>query len=374
VKIDQAALNDAIKNLYEAALEAELWQPAMLAVTDALNAKSCHFFSNDLEGEGGDLFVTVRMDPDFHKDYLGIYAELDVRFPRILSAPVGKVLHGDLLWSEEERLASPVYHDNLLPFELYEVTGAQLAMPDRLSWLGFSLYEEEPWSKDQLAAQQLVLAHTRQALRIHLTLAEAQANADTLGSILTVRGQGVILLKANGKVVFANKEAETLQREKLLRITDRGLLFRDGNLNKRLAAALAGLDFSSGAPTGRVNEAVSMVEGREGQIGIRFLPVPGGIDGHGTSLAVLCVPLNTQLGPGPGEINQFAALFRLTPAEEMVVAAITSGQDLALHCSQRGISLDTGRKHLKSAMAKANCRSQKDLLRLVERFCFFRLR
>jgi DNA-binding CsgD family transcriptional regulator len=314
------------------------------------------------------------MDPDFHKDYMGIYAELDVRFPRILSAPVGKVLHGDLLWSEEERLASPVYHDNLLPFELYEVTGAQLAMPDRLSWLGFSLYEEEPWSKDQLAAQQLVLAHTRQALRIHLTLAEAQANADTLGSILTVRGQGVILLKANGKVVFANKEAETLQRENLFRITDRGLLFRDGNLNKRLAAALAALDFSSQAPTGRVNEAVSMVEGREGQIGIRFLPVPGGIDGQGTSLVVLCVPLHTQLGPGPGEINQFAALFRLTPAEEMVVAAITSGQDLALHCSKRGISLDTGRKHLKNAMAKANCRSQKDLLRLVERFCFFRLR
>jgi len=374
VKIDQAALNVAIKTLYEAALEDELWQPAMVAITDALNAKSCHFFSNDLQTDRDDLFVTVRMDPDFHKDYMNTYAELDIRFPRILDAPVGKVLHGDLLWTDEEKLASPVYHENLLPFELYEVTGAQLAMPERLSWLGFSLYEEEPWSKEQLAAQQLVLAHTRQALRIHLTLAEAKANADMLGSILSVHGQGVILLKANGKVVFANKEAETLQQEKLFRLTDRGLLFREASLNKRLAAALDALDFRSGARMTSVNEAVATVEGRDGQIGIRFLPVPGGLDGNGTMLVVLCVPLHMQLNPGPGEISQFAALFRLTPSEELVVGAITSGHDLARHCSDRGISLDTGRKHLKSAMAKASCRSQKDLLRLVERFCFFRLR
>ena len=91
-------------------------------------------------------------------------------------------------------------------------------------------------------------------------------------------------------------------------------------------------------------------------------------------LAVLCIPLHMQHGPDPSEIRQFAGLFRLTPSEELVVGAIASGQDLSQHCVERGISLDTARKHLKNTMAKANCRSQKDLLRLVERFCFFRLR
>ncbi len=371
MKVDQARLNAAIRGLYEAAVTAELWKPAMEEVTDALQAKSCHFFSNNLTDAGDDLFVTVRMDPDFHKDYMGTYAELDVRYPRILDAPVGRVLHGDLLWTDEERMASPVYHENLLPFELYEVTGAQLAMPDRLSWLGFSLYEEEPWEKDQLEAQQLILGHTRQALRIHLTLAEAKANTETLGNLLTARGQGIILVTAGGRIVFANDQAEALQQEQVLKMSSRGLVFRDRALNRRLALALDALHFRSSVPSG---ETVTLTDTTDHQIGVRFLPVPGGVGGGGSMLAVLCIPLHMQRGPDPSEIRQFAGLFRLTPSEELVVGAIASGQDLSQHCVERGISLDTARKHLKNTMAKANCRSQKDLLRLVERFCFFRLR
>lgn len=371
MNIDQARLNAAIRGLYEAAVSPELWKSAMEEVTDALHAKSCHFFSNNLADARSDLFVTVRMDPDFHEDYMSTYAELDVRFPRILDAPVGKVLHGDLLWSEEERMASPVYHENLLPFELYEVSGAQLAMPGRLSWLGFSLYEEEPWQQEQLAAQQMVLSHTRQALRMHLTLTEAKANTDTLGNLLSARGQGVILIAAGGRIVFANSQAEALQHEKVLTMSSRGLVFRDRALNQRLAHALDALHFRSSVPSG---EAVMLTDTSDDQIGVRLLPVPGGIGGGGSMLAVLCIPLHKQQGPDPSEIRQFAGLFRLTPSEELVVGAIASGKDLSQHCQERGISLDTARKHLKNAMAKANCRSQKDLLRLVERFCFFRLR
>ncbi|MEE4011567.1 hypothetical protein V1T76_05890 [Roseibium sp. FZY0029] len=371
MKLDQVRLNAAIRGLYEAAVTPEFWKPALEEVTDALQAKSCHFFSNNLTEAGDDLFVTVRMDPDFHKDYLNTYAALDVRFPRIMDGPVGKVLHGDLLWTEEERLASPVYHENLLPFELYEVTGAQLAMPGRLSWLGFSLYDEEPWQEDQLAAQQLVLGHTRQALRMHLTLAEAKTNTETLGDLLAARGQGVILIAADGRIIFANSQAEALQQEQLFKMSSRGLVFRDRALNRQFALALEALHFRSSVPSG---ETVTLAETTDHQIGVRFLPVPGGISGSGSLLAVLCIPLHMQHGPDPSEIKQFAGLFRLTPSEERVVGAIAAGQDLAQHCRERNISLDTARKHLKNAMAKANCRSQKDLLRLVERFCFFRLR
>jgi|GEM_PF-1013598 len=372
--IDHGKLNTAIRGLYEAAVAPDFWQQAMEQVTDVLNAKSCHFFSNSDTDARDALFAAVRMDPDFHKEYIGTYAELDIRFPRILSAPVGKVLHGDMLWTEEERLASPVYHENLLPFELYEVTGAQLAMPGRLSWLGFSLFDEEPWTQEQLAAQQHILGHTRQALRINLELTRAQARTGMLGDILSRRGTGILLLSADGKVGFANEEAEALQKQHVFRMSRQGLVFREAALNMRLAAALSAVNSRSDAGPPLLMEAVAMSETTDHQIGIRFLPVPGGLDGGGTALAVMCVPMDSEPGPGASEIRQFAGLFGLTLSEELAVGAISSGQDLADHARDRRVSLDTARKHLKHAMAKANCRSQKDLLRLVERFCFFRLR
>ncbi|MES0882866.1 helix-turn-helix transcriptional regulator [Roseibium sp. SCP14] len=373
--VDHNKLNAAIEQFYEAAVTPELWQGAMQAATDALNAKSCHFFSQSFTDERDDLFVTIRMDPDFHRDYLETYADLDVRFPRILNGPVGKVLHGDLLWTEDERLASPVYHENLLPFGLYEVAGAQLAMPGRLSWLGFSLYEEEPWKPAQLAAQQHLLGHARQALRIHLELSEARSRVDTLGTVLSRKGMGVILLTPRGKVLFANSEAEELQKLGLFTMANRNLIFRDSGLNFRFATAMT----SFGAqPLGHLSmgaqECVALADLTGQQIGVRFLPLLGGIDGSGSVLAVTFVPMDTGPGPDVEEIKKFSGLFGLTVSEEFVLTAVASGQDLSAHSRKRGIAIDTARKHLKNVLAKTNCRSQKDLLRLVERFCFFKMR
>jgi DNA-binding CsgD family transcriptional regulator len=248
-------------------------------------------------------------------------------------------------------------------------------MPDRLSWLGFSLYDEEPWTQEQLSAQQHLLGHARQALRIHLELSEARSRAGSLGTVFSRKGMGVILVTPKGKIVFANSEAERMQKLGLFTMTNQNLIFRDSELNFRFATALSSLGSDAlGHLSMGPQECVALADLTGQQIGVRFLPMLGGVDGHGSALAVTFVEMDTGSAPGAEEIKKFAGLFGLTLSEELVLASLTSGQELSKHSRERGIAVDTTRKHLKSVLAKTNCSSQKDLLRLVERFCFFKMR
>lgn len=112
------------------------------------------------------------------------------------------------------------------------------------------------------------------------------------------------------------------------------------------------------------------------QIGVRFMPLTSGtrISGGSASLFVIFVPMSREHRPTEAEIGQFGGLFGLTPSEQRVVLAVSSGEELSEHARARGVSVDTVRQQMKAVLAKTGRRSQKELLRLVERFCFFQLR
>jgi DNA-binding CsgD family transcriptional regulator len=89
----------------------------------------------------------------------------------------------------------------------------------------------------------------------------------------------------------------------------------------------------------------------------------------GPSLSVAgerCVLLRMQRRDGggtPPDPDRLAAVFRITPAEARVLAALVAGQTAAAHAASVGVSVNTVRKQIAMLMTKMHCNRQSELVR-----------
>lgn len=365
-RIDSEALSKLLLDIHQTALEPERWPTVMNRIADAIEANSSHLMvlkpSNGEEALG----LLEHQDPEAHRIYMRDYFPHDIRVPRMANAAVGTILRDRDVWSEDERLASPLYHDYQRVHRLHEITGANLNAAGHLVWFGLARREERPFEGEDLKLLRLVLPHVRQAVRHYLERTEMKVQRDALWHL---GGKALFLLGPDGRVRFCNAAAEDLAGENLFRLAGGRLVFTDSRVRDLLAHALAAL--RRGRPVPAACHALLAV-GRTsgGQFGLRLMSTG---DGPGLALLAVLSPLDRGAFTEE-EIRRFAALFSLTPAETRVVGALAAGRPLDEFAAGSAIQPDTARKQLKSALAKVGCRSQKDLVRMVERFCFLSLR
>ncbi|MEI2384524.1 hypothetical protein [Breoghania sp. JC706] len=385
--IDGDRLDRAVTGFYEAAIDPSLWRPAVQRFADLVGAQSTHIMAFDTSAGTETIGFLDGVDGSAYQGYLDTYLPHDIRVPRLLAAPVGKVLRNPDIWTREERLSSLIYNEFQKPNRIFEITGAQLGMEGHLSWFGVGRCHEVPFSEEEVAAIRHVVLHVRQALRIALAFHRERTKTGALADLWSRSGRGVLVLSTAGVVLHVNEAAEAMRRAGVFRLASDRLVLPTARLAADLAGALEAVRAASPqaalqSATCAGHEAGLLVGGLAGihaladgeQIGIRFLPVLKGAGADGSALVVVLVPLAREPLPGASEISQFAGLFSLSASEEAVIAAVAQGIELSDHARARGIALDTARKHLKSALSKTGCRSQKMLVRLIERFCFLRLR
>lgn len=373
--MDSDRLLAMVGALYEAALAPELWQDAVNDIADAIGAHTSHVMAIDRRSGVEPVNVLARQDPAAIRAYMDDFFEIDIRVPRMDATPPGVLVRDPDVWSPEEKRASPVYQDFQRPQKMLHITGAQLGIENHMTWYGVSRERNDPFGPAEMDFIARIVPHVRQALRLTCTIAEFRARDRLLGGLWAEVGRGIVVLAPTGEVTFCNAAAEALCREGVIGLRRDRLRFREARLNGLLAANLAAL--GKGRPGPAANVAGLLVTEDGDQIGIRFVTIPApvtpGLSAE-ASLAVLLVPLTREVAPSETEIAQFGSLFGLTRSEQRVVGAVAAGEDLSAHARARNVSPDTVRKQMKTALGKAGCRSQKDLLRLLERFCFLSLR
>ncbi|MGX1309828.1 DNA-binding CsgD family transcriptional regulator [Amorphus suaedae] len=373
--MDSDRLLALVGGLYEAALTPELWQRAVNDIADALGAHTSHVMALDRRSGAEPVNVLARQDPAAIRAYMDDFFEIDIRVPRMDATPPGLMVLDCDVWSPEEKRASPVYQDFQRPQKMFHITGAQLGVENYMTWYGVSRELDDPFDAGEVAMIERIVPHVRQAVRLTCTVEELRARDRLLGGLWADAGRGVLVLAPTGVVTFCNAAAEMLARAGVIALRRDRLRFREAGLNGLLAANLAAL--ANGAPgPAAIGAGLSMTEDGE-QFGVRFVAIPAPVApdlSRGAALAVLLVPLSREVAPSETEIAQFGSLFGLTRSEQRVLGAVAAGEDLTAHALARKVSPDTVRKQMKTALAKAGCRSQKDLLRLLERFCFLSLR
>lgn len=73
--------------------------------------------------------------------------------------------------------------------------------------------------------------------------------------------------------------------------------------------------------------------------------------------------MRSRRDPHALSVDALCRAFDLMPAEARVLAALAAGQTPAAHALAQGVSINTVRKQIATAMDKMNCTRQVDLVR-----------
>lgn len=223
--------------------------------------------------------------------------------------------------------------------------GNRQAMPETV----LSFYRRtgrRAFGRGATAALQKAVPHLQRCLLLHHELLRARADRAQIESGLDQLGLGMLMLQADGRVQFANRQAAAVLRAgampAVLPILQQ--LDRRARLGQYTGQRLA-------TPLGPVF-AISTPGQRPGS----------------TQPAGAVIWLIGARHSGQGALTLAANLFGLTPAEQKVLALLMQDQTPKQIAQALGIQLSTVRTQLSALLQKTGVRRQQELLRLIAAF------
>lgn len=350
-----------IGSLYEAALHRDGLAPLANIVSGVMGVDSTGLWV--IEDGGIVDMATSAMLRETERPYLAHFHRLDPWHFASL-AHLDRVVLGCELLPERALIKTEFYNDFARPAGLFRPMGATIRLASgALAVFGI----EQPRTRllfedDNKKPLERMLPHLRRALQLRLKTRRnppAQLHADTLDALAF----GVVVCRADGRIVRANAAAEALARGGAIVLRRRG-----GGLGAVVAAearALARLinDAATGGPGGIVR-----LTGRSGCIELIALvaPLPGsfGFDG-GTPNSCALVALRSPSDSATFSADMLTALFRLSPAQAEIALALYGGRTPEQIAVERGMAISTLRTHLAKIFLRTGTENQRDLVRLL---------
>jgi len=196
-------------------------------------------------------------------------------------------------------------------------------------------------------------------------LSLAHRRRDILESSLDWLRDGVAMLRADGRIVYANSALQALERRgDGLRIVDRTIEFTEPAIRRRFAAAL---------------NAVTSVRDLSAQPAPTDFVVPrdGGLPAYTVSLrplfhrdtiavqhadAAILILIRDPLNRNVAASGMLRELFGLTQAEAQLAQALCTGINTRAYARQRRVSITTVYTHLRRIREKTGCKSVAELV------------
>jgi DNA-binding CsgD family transcriptional regulator len=358
---EAAGLTDLI---YDAAFDERLWVPVMNRMADVVGGAATAFIRKNLHtGQGRGLFGRIT-EAQF-TDYFGRFARANPLAEAISGIPAGAFLIDWQVMAKDDLVRSEYYNDFLLRREIHGVLG--LMVWRQGSEAAIINLTRQPNRGEYLPEHAHLLCGFMPHLRRAVGLAERLPVGSRLDSemeaVLAASRGGMMVLDRSGRVLYANRAAETvLGAQDGLRTVQGVLATADSTTSQRLAAAIrmaAGPEQSRGSslavprPSGRRPFAVQVTPCRPERIGL--FPAPARV-------LLTVADLDAGIGPGAAALRE---MFGLSRAQIAVAVLLAEGREPRAIASILGISLFTVRRHLADVMEKTETHTQAQLVRLL---------
>ncbi|RWB65724.1 LuxR C-terminal-related transcriptional regulator [Mesorhizobium sp.] len=204
--------------------------------------------------------------------------------------------------------------------------------------------------------------HLVRAASVGLRLSRSEiarsANVEALDRI----AQGVLVVAANGEILFANRAAEALLTEadgiRIEKSALRATRPADAQFQRLIATAAERLDAAGGVMT------LARPAPRR-PLSVLVAPLKMELKWFVTARPAAVVFVSDPDSAPRTAQDQLRNLYRLTPAEAAVAIAIARGEGLQAVADELGISLTTARTHLQHVFEKTETRRQAELVRLI---------
>ena len=217
-----------------------------------------------------------------------------------------------------------------------------------------------------------LVPHLNRAVEMNRQVAHLETLSQSVEGMLNSIPRPALLLTPDCRVNAMNRRAEQAVQRNNLTLTQAGHLVlahpRDTNRLQQVVWETARRDeFSASSENGLVPFVIPGVPGPHSIFVFPAATRPSqSIHVHevqGNRLVLATVQMRQDVEPPPED--RLMEVFSFTAAESRLVAALAAGKRLSDYADETGRSIHTVRTQLKSALAKADCRTQTDLLRLI---------
>jgi len=360
-------LSHLVGTILDATLDPALWTPVLAGISQFVNGQAGGLLSKDAVSKAGTAHYHYGVDPH----YMQIYVETYFRFDPTATLPffdVGQIVcTRDLVPSDEFRQGR-FYQEWVRPQGWLDA--AQVVLEKSVtscSYLAIVRDQTAGMVDDEMRRRlRFVIPHVRRAIligrAIDLGRYEAATFADTLGGLKV----GVFLVDADGWVVHSNRAGrEMLRADDFFRSGDR-LVARDEQVNRTLREIFAAAN-DAGDAIGAQGIAVPLLGADGGRYVAHALPLMSGERRRAGIAYAAAAALFVQKASldTPSAMETMAKLYKLTPSELRVLAAVSEVGGVSAVAEAVGIAEATVKTHLQHLFAKTGTNRQIDLVKLV---------
>jgi PAS domain-containing protein len=357
--------NDLIGLLYAAALGQESWEQATSAMVGTLEGDSLILSVLDPRALSVEVVGYQGLTGGNVQEYLGL-AHHDpwlacVTDRRLFNAAV----RGSELVTEKELINSFMYNEFLRPRTgVHHLLGSVLTMGDgRVGIIGTHRPRgAKNFGRRNARRLDRLLPHLSRALEVRSKLDHSDRARQAAQTVLDQLHLGTIVLAVSGKPLQVNPAAEAMLRaQDGLTLTATGLRAANTEDNRRLQAQIAGFRHTSasgGSAGGHLR--IRRPSGKQAYA-VMLAPALPRIAAGNASPAIL-VFISDPDEQIVSHVSVLRDLFGFPQAEGRLVLALLSGIPLRDFAQNSGVTYNTARTLLARAMARAEARSQLDLV------------
>jgi len=368
----EADLLTLVDLAYDAAGELDRWRAVLAGLATRFGCKIVGLNLQDVQrgratvqsqfGADPYLTLTTRYESYYAARNIFLSARPDLTFS-------GAIRNGEAIVSDREAVRTEYFNDFLRPLGVLHAigmvpfrTGTVLALLSLMRPIGAPSFVDADF---QLLHR--FMPHLQRALSIHRRLEAVDLARVAASEALDCMAFGVVILDANGRVLFHNEHTRALLKQ-----ADGLLLLRDGlsAANAREAATLRRLVAEACATgAGEAAHAGGVIEitrpsGRRplSLLVAPFRPREFALAPERPTAVVFIGDPERKL-EGIGDVLR--RLHGLTPAEAAVATLLVEGRRMEDVAELLGISLLTARTHVKRVLAKVDVHSQAELIRVL---------
>jgi DNA-binding CsgD family transcriptional regulator len=368
--MDAARVSSLIGDIYDAALDPDLWVGTLEKTCDFVVGIASALNSHDISQQTANFYFTWNDNPEYTKSYVERYAAIN---PAIVAATIQTQVGDvstflDFITLEEYR-KTQFYKEWSAPQGYIDAVQVTLDK-SATSYAGVAVMRHDSHGPADDGVRQrmtLLAPHFRRAVAISKVIdlhrVEAAALADTLDGLAA----GLILVSSTGRVVHANTSG--------LAMLDEGSVIR-GKGGKLTATDTPGdrvlqdifLSAAGGdAAIGGRGAAVPLTSSDGERYIAHVLPLTSGARRTAgiAHAAVAALFVRKAALDMPHPLEAIAKAFKLTPAEMRVLMMIVQVGGVPEVALVLGTSETTVKTHLQHIFAKTGTSRQADLVKLV---------
>jgi DNA-binding CsgD family transcriptional regulator len=366
---EAADLSKLIGDIYDAALDPQLWTHALEGSCSFIGGFSAVLIWHDAATERAAILHSFNQNQHYLRLYFEKYQPMDPMFPAAIFMEPGIVRTTDDLVPLAEFAKTRFYREWCKPQGIVDALGANLERGLTSSALFNIQWGESDGPLDEGVRHRaaLVVPHFQRAVAIGRLFDQHRSVATVLTETLDHVEAGVFLVNAKGHLVFVNAEGEAMLDEASILCRRNDALGAvvpeaDRSLRDIFAAAEKG-DISVGTR----GVAVPLSTSPTDRWFAHVLPLTSGArQDTGSRLdATAAVFVRKASLADPSPLEALATRYRLTASEIRVLDALLKVSSVKAMAEMLGISQATVKTHLHHLFRKCGASRQSDLVKLV---------